>query len=373
MKYPRYKLQSPEPGETGTGPADTSASTELPASTVIESGQAAETGTTDAPSTQDKIGALLDNIGKDDGQTGDDGQVDKPAATEDKPVAAVKPVAKPADAKPADTKTAAKPDDLTPPEGMNERASARWAQLTERVKAVPELERRATEAEGQVNSLRELVTSSGLQADEFTGMIEMGRLFKSSKPEDMQAALARIDEIRTDLATRLGIDAPGADPLAKHADLLAEVEDMSITRTRALEIAKLRDQGARVQASTTAQQQEQEFHTGLKTAASAMDQAIEQRAGTPGHLEKVAFIKGKLADPVYAQQFVTTYRPEQWQSVILTMYDAYTPPAAPPAPRGPSGHQPLRSGNSSSGVRQLGANPVTSEQAVANAFDSLGL
>lgn len=352
MTYPRHKYLAPEPGDTGGTDSGTEPAAADPI--VIDTPEPEPIEASDQ-STADKVGALLDNIGKPEGE-GEPGETAKPA----EPAGEKAPPKEPVN------------DDDAPPEGASDKTKGRWAQLAERAKAVPELERRATEAEGQVNSLRELVTATGLQPAEFQGMLEMGRLFKSSKPEDLQSALAQIDGIRTDIATRLGIDAPGVDPLAKHADLQKDVEEMTITRPRALEIAKLRDQGARSEEATAAHREQQEFHSTLQSAAKTMDDVIAQRAATPGHQAKVDFIKSKLADPAYVNQFVTTYRPDQWQSVILTMYDAYTPPAAPATP-GPTGPQALRPGHVSAGVRQIGSKPVSSTQAVENAFDSIGL
>ena len=214
-----------------------------------------------------------------------------------------------------------------------------------------------------------MVAESGLAQEEFAGMLQIGRMFKSDKPEDLQAALTEIDALRTNIATRLGIDAPGVDPLAKHADLVADVENMAISRERALEIAKLRDSQARVQQTQQQTREMAEFQNTVRGAATQMDAALAQRASTPGHAAKVEFIKSQLSDPAKMQQFVSTYRPDQWQAVVLTMYDAYTPPP-PPAPAAP---QPLRPGVVANGVRQAGNRPVSSTEAVGNAWELAGL
>ena len=146
---------------------------------------------------------------------------------------------------------------------------------------------------------------------------------------------------------------------------------MSITRERALEIAKLRDQQARLDAQNRANQEQTQFQKTIESAASQMDEALAKRAATPGHAEKLAFIQSKLREPGVMQQFVTTYQPNQWQAAVLMMYDSYTPPA--PTPVIPTAPQPLRPGHVASGVRVPNGKPISSSDAVANAWDAVGL
>lgn len=358
MIYRKHKYLHPEPDTSGTGAAPEAPSTEPPASTVVEPPEVSAPEPTaersdkpaDKPAeTSTKIGSLLDNIGKPEGD-----EAAKPTET----------------AKPADKPEAKeKPEPDEPPEDASPRAKSRWMELSERAKQVPELEKRATEAETQLTSVRQMVAESGLEQNEFAGMLQIGRMFKSSNPDDLKTAMSELDVLRADIATRLGVDAPGIDALAKHPDLAADVEAMAIPRERALEIARLRDGQARVQQQTQQTREMTEFQNTVRGAATQMDEALAQRATTPGHAAKVAFIKSQLSDPAKMQQFVATYRPEQWQAVVLTMYDAYTPPP-PPAPAAP---QPLRPGVVASGVRQAGNRPVSSHEAVGNAWDLAGL
>lgn len=233
---------------------------------------------------------------------------------------------------------------------------------------MPELERRATEATQQLDGVRQMVAASGLQADEFTNILEIGRLFKSSTPAEMTKALQELDGLRADLATRLGVDAPGVDPLAKHADLRAEVDAMTISRERALEIAALRHKGGQADAISQEQRNYQQFQTNVQQAATRMDGTLQQRAGQPGHAEKLTHIKAYFSDPAKLQQFVTTYQPSQWESAVLMMYDSFAPPVAAPT------MQPLRPTNTRSGVAMPnGHSKVTAESAVMGAFDRLGL
>lgn len=356
MFLPQARPQNDEPGDTGgTGTGAPAAEAPAVDNTPIDPAPAdAPADPPAAPEPKDPFAALntaLDSV------------------TAGAPAATPAPTAAPAAKAPSPTPAPAA-EDLTPPEGMSERAAERWNKLTERVKLVPELERRATEAESGLDAVRTMVTQSGLEQQEFVDMLATGKLLKSNKPEDLQAALTRIDAIRTDIAVRLGKDVPGTDPLAAHPDLLAEVEGLSLTRERALEIVKLRQQGTVVAQTQEQQEEMQAFKETVGKAATQMDAALAQRANTPGHAEKVAFIQGKLKDPAYLQRFVNTYRPEQWQGAILDLYDAYNPPA--PAASPPPSPQPLRPGN----VRMGGptrTGPVTAESAIAAAASRLGL
>lgn len=371
MKLKRYRYQNPEPGDTGTGPA-TPTPAEAPSAPLANHPDPAPsqpaaaapdapapTTTTD-PDNEAKIGALLDSIGRE---------------ISPEPVPEPADPAKPAEPTPDPAKPATPPDpkavDLTPPEDISERSKGRWATLSERAKLVPELEKRAIEAEAALTGVRELVAQSGLQPDEFQGMLGMGRLFKSTDPKDMQAALEQLDGLRADLATRLGVDAPGVDVLAQHADLKAKVDNMTLSREDALEIVRLRGTAAQASQATAATQEMQQFQQTVRAAATEMDATLAQRAATPGHEAKVAFIRQQLADPKRIQEFVTTYQPHQWKAAVLMMYDAYSPPA--PAPVVPTTPQPLRPGHVASGVRVPNGKPISSTDAVANAWDAVGL
>lgn len=291
--------------------------------------------------------------------------VTAPAAATPAASAAVPPTPKPGEV------------DLTPPEGMTPRAQERWAQLTERVKQVPMLEQRATEATTALESVRKLVTDSGLAPPEFTEMLDMARLYKSNSPQDAQRALQMLDGLRQDLATRFGLEAPGVDPLANHPDLKGKVDGMLLSHEDALEIARLRTQGQQAQQVTQEQREMQQYQQTINQASVSMDRALQAKASTPGHQAKLEYIHGHFSNPENLNRFVKTYRPEQWESVMLTMYEAYTPPQVPApvqaaAPAAPAAPQPLRPGGLRSGA-QVQTGPVTAESALTNAFAAAGL
>ena len=381
MRLRNHRYLAPNPdGPSGTGTAEPSAtaspppSTEPPPSTGTEPAPPAD-GKSDAgdnsPSSSEKfepaakINSLLDKIGQPDEQ----GEPEAGAKAPDEPVAPPTGTKAPVD--PAKAPTDPKAFDLTPPEGMTERSKTRWTELADRAKQVPVLEQRATAAENSLNQVRTVIQESGLDPEEFGNVIQIGRLYKSNDAAELQSALEQLDGLRANVATRLGIEAPGVDILAKHPDLAAEVEDMSISRERAIELAAARDLKAR----TTQQQQSSneldQFKRNVTAAASDMETQLAARAATPGHAEKMAFLNAKLADPVYQKQFVSTYQPKQWAAAMLMLYDAYNPPAAgPTTPRPP---QPLRPGHVNAGTRTSAGKPVTAIDAVKSAWDQAGL
>lgn len=372
----RFRYLNDEPGVDGTGstPEPAAAPAPEPASAALADAlvdptaapaeapapAAAPAGKTDP---FEALGPLLDAVGT------------EPTAAPAAPAVAGTPAA-PAAAPPAPTAAApvtptAVPGqvDLTPPDGMSERSKARWNELTERVKTVPELERRATEATQQLDSVRRMVTDSGLAPDEFSNVLTLGRLYKSNNPQDLQSALQQIEGLRADIATRLGTEVAGIDLLSQHPDLKQRVEGMTLSREDALEMVRLRTQNKTAERTQQKNQDFQQFQANIQQAAQQMDATLDQRKHLPGHEAKVAFIKGQLADPVRLQQFVTTYEPHQWQAAVLMMYDAFSPPAAPaPAPT----PQPLRPGNVATGAR-VATQPKNAMDAVQSAFAAAGL
>ncbi|MBX3610387.1 MAG: hypothetical protein KF871_10885 [Hydrogenophaga sp.] len=371
-----------EPGAAGGG---SSAPTPAPAPAPAPTPEASAAPAADAPASQAEAPAaapaeqpetfgglsyLLDGIGAEpaaapSGSTAPAAPAAAPSAQAQPPAAAPAPGAKP----PAAPAPAA--DELTPPEGMSERAAARWAQLTERVKTMPDLERRATEAEQHLGAVRQLVHDSGLAPDEFRDALAIGRMFKSTNPQELQQALQQIDTIRADIATRLGSEVPGVDLLSQHPDLKAQVEGLTLSREHAMEMIRLRTQSAAAQRTTQQANEFQQYQQTVQQAGQRIDAALAQRANTPGHQAKVAFIRAQLSDPQRQRQFVETYQPNQWEAAVLMMYDAYTPPApavapAPPAP------QPLRPGHAGAG-RPVAQAPRNAMDAVHGAFESLGL
>lgn len=379
MNLKKHRYHRPEDAAEGTGTSTGSPSAPVAETPPADLPEAPESAATAGPADGDaghateqdseaRIASLLDEIGKESAPA-----QPEPSPT---PTASATPSASAA-TPPADPAKPAPPAaiDLTAPEGLSERANARWAALAERAKQAPVLEQQAAEARQEVAAVRNLVQSSGLDPEEFRGALEMGRLFKSRNPQELQAALQRLDGLRADLSARLGVDAPGIDLLAEYPDLKAKVEGLMLSQEDALEIVRLRRVHAAHQGMEQATQEQTQFRTHVQQAATEMDQILAQRAATPGHDAKMAHVRSYFGDPQRLQSFVTTYRPDQWKAAVLMMYESYTPPMAPaPTPAAaPAPPQPLRPGHVASGHRQASGKPVTADAAVENAWGALGL
>jgi hypothetical protein len=387
--------RDPEPGSDGGGPIlndsifagieGGDSSTAAPAEPSASTAAPAPAATPAAPAVDPMAGAkaAIDAIGKPEPSAT---PTPSPAPAPGEPVArdpsgkflpkdpATPPTPSPAPAAPTPSPSPAPAaDDLTPPEGLSERSQARWQALTSRVK---DTEAQAGQVRESLDAVRTLVRESGLQANEFTDMLAMARGFKSNDPAQMQSALQQLEGLRADLAHRMGVEVPGVDLLAKHADLRADVDNLVVSRERAVEIARLRDAQARSDAATQAQrtqEQEQQRHTqALQSASVAMDTTLSKHAGEPGHQQRMNAIGQYFKDPAKLQAFVTTYTPDQWAHAVDFMYTNIALPQAAAAPT-PVPPQALRPSNVRASAAGQPQGPLTAGAAVSSALDALGI
>jgi hypothetical protein len=339
----RYVLMNDEPGAAGGGE---------PEVTTPEP-------TNDEPevSAQDSIMSALDQVG----QT-------EPEAKEAAPVVPEKPAAEPK-----------KPEsDDEPPEDVSDRAKGRWAQLAEKARKVPELETQLEQTRQQVEGVKQLVQSAGLDADEFGAVLNIGKLYKSNDPQDLGKAKQVLESLLVDVSARLGVDVGQVDVLAQHPDLAHAVAHQQLSREHALEMVRLRSESQRLsgtnqrlqqatQEQVRSQQEAQQFHQTVQQAAADMDSHLAARAGEPGHAAKMGYVQQYFKDPQRMQAFVSTYQPQQWKAAVTMLYDSYNPPA--PRQNVP---QPLRPTNTVSGAR-VNNSPTSAEAAIMGAFEQFGL
>lgn len=230
-------------------------------------------------------------------------------------------------------------------------------------------ERKALEAE--LGEIRTIIQSTKMTPDQFAQTLEFGRLVNSGNEADLRVALEMVEQQRAMLYQQLGVEAPGIDLLAGHDDLKSAVDNMEITRERALELAKLRKAEAERMQKTQAQQQSQQatqqFQQTVQTAAQQMEAYLSTRANEVDHQARMKVISDHFRNPANLQQFVNTYQPEQWTSTIKFMYDNIQVPKATPQ-RDP---QPLRSRPAALGTPSpAGSNPI---DRIASHIDNMGL
>ena len=322
----------------------------------------------------------IDALGEGEGdeETGnDDLPTDKPASDKmkalldelsgDEPKIAAKAEEKPEGEKPADPPAAAAPKS----------AEQEEAELLEGVKSDRGRERirqvfaERKQLEQDINEVRELISSTKMSPDEFAQTLEYGRLINSGDEKDLRVALEMIESQRSALYQRLGVEAPGVDLLAGHEDLKNAVENLEITKERALELAKYRkaDQAKQqqVQAQQQTAQQQAQYEKTVQDAAGAMESYLSTRQHEVDHTARMDVIGNHFKNPANLQEFVSKFEPHQWPTAIKMMYDGIVVPKAP----NQHSPQPLRSRPANLGSPSAaGATPL---DRVASHMDKLGL
>lgn len=288
---------------------------------------------------------------------------DKPA---DKPAAGAAPADEPAE-------PAADQDKPTePPTADQEEAELLAGVKSERGKErIKQVFAERKQLEQDVTEFRELVKSTGMSAQDFAQTLEFGRLVNSGDEKNLRVALEMIEGQRAMLYQKLGVEAPGVDLLAGHDDLRDAVDNMEITRDKAVELAKYRKQQADVQQRQQAQVQQQQdrqaYEQTVTNAATAMEAYLQTRANEVDHQARMRVISEHFKNPENLQAFVTTYQPNQWAATIKMMYDSIKVPNAP-APAAP---QPIRSRPASLGTPAPSAGAPIDR--IAQRMESMGL
>jgi len=179
------------------------------------------------------------------------------------------------------------------------------------------------------------------------------RAMNTGDPVLMNAAYDALVEQVTALGTRLGRELPGGsvDPLAAHKDLLEGVDNLEITRERALEIARFRaaekltkDQRDNAnRASETSKQQEEAYAVAEADGKKALNEFDQEcRANDPQ-----AAVKLPILVQMIQNGMLKDVHPSKWAEKTAREYLKIKVAAAPaPAPRrAPAvGSQPIRGG-----------------------------
>lgn len=365
-----------------------------------EGGDLGGGASTDAPGTDD-AGTQVDPAGdggtdpqaiaSDDAPAGDgtstvdDLPTDKPQSAKmlalldelsgDKP-AEPKPAAPNADDKPAGDPQAAADKPAADPE-QPKTAEQEEAELLEGVKSERGRERiksvfaERKQLEADITEFRDLVKSTGMSAQEFAQTLEFGRLVSSNDEKNIRVALEMIEGQRAALYQKLGVEAPGVDLLAGHDDLKSAVDNMEITRDKAVELAKFRktqaDQTARQKVETERTQSQDQFRQTVQSAAGAMETYLQTRAKEADHPARLKIIGDHFQNPANLQRFVQTFEPKQWTAALQMMYDGIAVPKAAPTAQ----PQPLRSRPAQLGAPA--AQGTTAIDRVAQHLDNLGI
>lgn len=232
-----------------------------------------------------------------------------------------------------------------------------------------QLEAKSQQLEQDINEFRTLVTSTGMSAGEFAQTLQFGKLAKSENPQDVESAIQILEAQRAALYQRIGKEAPGVDLLAGHQDLRASVENMEISREKAVELASLRAHQAKQRAAIQEQQQstaaiEQAKHQ-FDQARVQMESYINSRAKEVDHPARVRALTDYFAKPGVLQQFVEANQtPAQLVNAMRWMYDN-VPAARQEVPR----QQPISSRVSTLGKPSTAA--MNQEDRIMSLLDNL--
>lgn len=220
------------------------------------------------------------------------------------------------------------------------------------VAELPKMVERARAADDMIA----MVMETGADAEQYGKTLDYLSLVNKGLSGDrasVEKAFELVQGEYLNLAKALGREVPGVhDPIAEHADLVAELKAGDITRARALEIAGQRQAEAAVQAARAQQdqhgQQQQAVEQG-RTAIATWDQAMQ---ADPKYLAKRAILHPIVVNIRQALP------PSQWLAATQAAYAAIPDvpaAAAPPAGGGPgAGGKPLPSALRGAGaVRHL--------------------
>ncbi len=267
------------------------------------------------------------------------------------PAAPKEPEAPAAPAAPEAAKTEPEPDTAVEAEisglGLKQKAADRMRELHSQAKelaplkealekagitdvaSLPQLVERAKTAEEMVN----LVVETGANAEQYARALDYLAASTAASAGNLDAAEKLWEYLTGEMAVvgrMLGREVPGiVDPLAAHADLRDEVDDGNITRARALELAKARDN----EAAAKARQAQAAERT---SAGHAQQQAIQQgkeslnalgarllEADPEGYNAKAPYLVAKL------REIATKFPPHQWAEQGAIAYAAIKLPAKP--------------------------------------------
>jgi len=165
---------------------------------------------------------------------------------------------------------------------------------------------------------------------------QIGNAFKylkainSGDPEQLRSAAKMMADEVKQLYAALGEELPGISPLETHKDLQDEVEQGTLTRERALEIARSRGtqtlNNKRTEQQNNEQRQKVEFEAATNQAFHDINQLETQWRKTDPH---AAYRIDALAPTVMAIK--ESLHPSKWSQALQIAYSKIPNPAPKPA------------------------------------------
>lgn len=208
--------------------------------------------------------------------------------------------------------------------------TAKFKELSREAAKVKELEPRVAELSERVAKQDEVFTfmeQNGVTGDQFGQAVAVLSHINSGDPVRLQRAYEALGEQMAAIGAKLGLEAPGYDPLAAHADLQAKVANMDLSREDALEIAH----GRQLRTAATTHSAQQGTQTAQQQELAAVTReltALETRlrATDPQFAQKWALL-GPTLIPTLSRLPL-----RDRASAFEQAYAAFQLPAAPAAP-----------------------------------------
>ena len=263
---------------------------------------------------------------------------------------------------------AKKPDPVNDPipKDLKPATSERMRAL---VKIAKDKEAEVTQVRGDFDTIINGIKASGSTPEQYGEAISWLSLFNSPKVEDRKTAYELVESVADRLATLLGIDRAVQDPLAGHADLVAQVRANPAALPMAKEIARNRnaakftgDINAGQQRQQQTEQQRQAEHEQAKSELNAFDAEMRNK-------DPLYDAKRKLIVPILQPIFKTLPK-TQWAQAYKDAYSrARVQPKNRNAINAPAKGQPLRGGKNPAGGQSRA--PSSALEAMNGALASL--
>jgi len=225
---------------------------------------------------------------------------------------------------------------------------------SERIQTLISATREATEARDAVqkdlSSITGALINSGTTPEQFREFVEFRAGLSSGDPAKQEAAFRSLVEMVSTLSDVLGLPISIKNPVERHADLVAKVQQGKLTLQDAEEIARARNRAASAQLPSRPQGQQQpqqgtpEQETAARTALNRFEERMQRN--DPQYQAKKDLIL-PLLKPIFAQLPFS-----QWEKAFKDAYMGVKVPAVAKTQaqrQNPSGNQPMRHGKRPAG------------------------
>jgi len=313
----------------GTAPAEAPVVTETPETPEVVAQEAPVEAAKPDIIGADPAEATTPQLDADGRMRGPDGKfiAAEPKADGEKPAEAAKPVEA---AKPEVPKVI---DPINDPIPENAKPATR-ERITTLVETVKAKDAEVAAVRDDFEMVMAPIRESGATPDQFRESMTLLKLLNSQNLSDQQQALKYLQSVGAELAQRLGVVPPGADPLQGFEDLQLEVGKNPSLRKWAEEVAnsrRLRDATQRHQEVQTQRSQQTQAQQREAQAGQAQVRAVEAtlEATDPNYKAKVAALR---SDAGFVAR-LKSMPPSQWAGAFAEGYRnvKIAAPAAKPA------------------------------------------